>query len=82
MRAQLILNELNRVVRLVELLSKRFEDARGRARIEVSTDSSGLDPGEAKIGSLSASILVQLEADLKRRLQAVAKDAMAILRSG
>ena len=82
MRAQLILNELNRVVRLVELLSNRFEDARGRARIEVSTDSSGLDPGEAKIGSLSASILVQLEADLKRRLQAVAKDAMAILRSG
>lgn len=82
MRAQLILSELNRVVRLMELLSKRFEEARARAGIEVSTDSSGLDARGIKIGRLSASILVQLEADLKQRLQAVAKDTMAILRIG
>ncbi|MCJ1263558.1 hypothetical protein MMC22_003428 [Lobaria immixta] len=82
MRAQLILSELNRVVRLVELLSKRFKEARARAGVDVSTHNSGFDAGGIKIGRLSASILVQLEADMKQRLQAVAKDTMAILRSG
>lgn len=82
MRAQLILSELNRVVRFVELLSKRFEEARARAVIDASTDNSGLVAGGTKIGCLSASILVQLEADIKDRLQTVAKDTMAILRRG
>lgn len=82
MRAQLILSELSRVVRFVELLSSRFEEARARAEIDISTDNSGLDAGGIKVGRLSASILVQLEADIKQRLQAVAKSTMAILRSG
>ncbi|MCJ1470523.1 hypothetical protein MMC07_009169 [Pseudocyphellaria aurata] len=82
-RAQLILSELKGVVRFVELLSKRFEEARARAGgSNVPTDSSGLDTGGRKIGRLSASILVQLEADIKQRLEAVAKYPMAILRNG
>lgn len=82
-RAKLILSELNGVVRFVGLLSKRFEEARARAGgSNVSTGSSGLDTGGRKIGRLSASILVQLEADIKQRLEAVAKFTMAISRNG
>lgn len=81
MRAQLIFNELDRVVRFVDLLLNRFEEARSRTGIDVLTDNSALDAGGTKIGRLSASILVQLEADITQRLQAVA-NTMAILRNG
>ena len=78
MRAQLILSELHRVVRSVELLSKRFERTRLRSSMPMS-------PGEehtmARSDWISASIFVQLEADLRKRLQAVTKDTMTILRS-
>lgn len=80
MRAQLILNELNCVGRFVKLLSQRFKEARAQAEINLSTEKSGLDAGGIRIGHLSASILVQLEADIKQRLHAVAKNTMEILR--
>jgi Aflatoxin regulatory protein/Fungal Zn(2)-Cys(6) binuclear cluster domain len=77
MRAQLILSELHRVVRSVELLSKRFERARLRSSMPAT-------PGEehtmARSDWISASIFVQLEADLRKRLQAVTNETMTILR--
>lgn len=77
MRAQLILSELHRVVRSVELLSKRFERARLRSSLP-------LGPGEEAAGTrsdwISASVFVQLEADLRKRLQAVTKETMTVLR--
>lgn len=79
MRAQLILNELNCVGGFVKHLSQRFKEARAQAEINLSTEKSGLDAGGIRIGHLSGSILVQLEADIKQRLHAVAKNTMEIL---
>ncbi|KAI9878039.1 MAG: hypothetical protein M1830_002090 [Pleopsidium flavum] len=80
MRAQLILSELHRVVRLVELLSKRFEEA--RLRTDVSMGGSGVEGMGTKTDWISASIFVRLEADLRKRLRALTKETMAILRGG
>ena len=77
MRAQLILSELHRVVRSVELLSKRFE----RARLRSSMPGSPSEDNMARSDWISASIFVQLEADLRKRLQAITKETMSILRS-
>lgn len=77
MRAQLVLSELHRVQRLVELLSKRLESARERSDDTASVNSTGVCEE-----TISASIFVQLEADLRRRLLAVSREAMEILREG
>ncbi len=92
MRAQLILSEFHRVVRLVELLSKRFEEARACADTEVALGlgdhyhdggGGGGAGGPFKAdGWISASVFVQLKADLRKRLQTVAKETMSILRNG
>ncbi|EPE29995.1 Zn2/Cys6 DNA-binding protein [Glarea lozoyensis ATCC 20868] len=75
MRAQLILGEIHRVVRLVELLSQRFQEAR------MTSNRVGNDEDEAGEGNwISASVFVQLEADLRQRLRVVVKDTMAVLR--
>jgi hypothetical protein len=75
MRAQLILGEIHRVVRLVELLSQRFQEAR------VTSNRVGNDEDEVGEGNwISASVFVQLEADLRQRLRVVVKDTMAVLR--
>ncbi len=73
MRAQLILSELHRVVRLVELLSKRFEEARLRTEDKGTNTHNSHD-------WISASTFVRLEADLRTRLRAVTKETIAILR--
>lgn len=79
MRAQLVLSELHRVVRLVEQLSKRFQEA--RARINMAASSSGAEDAATKGHWLSASVFVMLDADLRKRLQSLTKEMMAILRS-
>ena len=78
MRAQLILSELHRVVRLVELLSKSFEKA--RSRTDVLVDGSRMEDMGTKNDWISASVFVQLEADLRKRLNAVTKETMTLLR--
>jgi hypothetical protein len=77
MRAQLVLSELHRVQRLVELLSKRLENVRQRTDATSGTESTGIFED-----TISASIFVQLEADLRRRLLAVSKETMDILGRG
>jgi hypothetical protein len=77
MCAQLVLSELHRVQRLVELLSKRLESARGR-----SDDTAGINSNDMCEETISAPIFVQLEADLRRRLLAVSRETMEILREG
>lgn len=78
MRAQLILSELHRVVRSVELLSKRFERTRLRPSMPGSPEG---EQTMARSEWISASIFVQLEADLRKRLQTVTKETITILRS-
>lgn len=77
MRAQLVLSELHRVQRLVELLSKRLERVRQRSESTTSVHST-----TSYEDTISASIFVQLEADLRRRLLTVSRETMEILREG
>ncbi|KAK4987109.1 hypothetical protein LTR66_007681 [Elasticomyces elasticus] len=85
MRAQLVLSELHRVQRLVELLSKRLEGVRSRLDAMYRPNSSRADgPGNMNeaMSPMSASIFVQLEADLRKRLRAVSRETMNILHKG
>ncbi|KAL9634594.1 MAG: hypothetical protein Q9164_004000 [Protoblastenia rupestris] len=77
-RAQLVLGELHRVVRLVEMLSKRLEEVRQNADVPMS--GSNGDHGGGKGDCISASVFTQLETDLRNHLRAVTKDTMTILR--
>jgi hypothetical protein len=70
MRAQLVLSELHRVVRLVEQLVRRFGEVGG----------VGSDGGSASARALSAAMCVELEAFLRNRVRAVTKQSMDILR--
>ena len=77
MRAQLVLSELHRVQRVVELMSRRLEAMRQRSESTISPHDT--DPCEENV---SASVFSQLEADLRRRLLTVSRDMMEILREG
>jgi Aflatoxin regulatory protein len=88
MAAQLVLSELHRVQRLVNLLSKRLETIRLRNAC-LSRTSSGsssvADSGDVQImekraSPLSAPTFHQLEADLRKRLRTVSSDTIDILR--
>lgn len=79
-KAQLVLGELHRVVRLVEMLSKRFEEYRRNTDVSMG-GSDDHDRGGGKEECISTSVFVQLEADLRKHLRAVTKDTMTILRS-
>ncbi|KAL8826602.1 MAG: hypothetical protein Q9191_003697 [Dirinaria sp. TL-2023a] len=79
-RAQLVLGELHRVVRLVDMLSKRFEEYRRNTDVSMG-GSDDHDSGGGKRDCISTSVFVQLEADLRKHLRAVTKDTMTILRS-
>ncbi|KAI9744717.1 MAG: hypothetical protein M1818_001642 [Claussenomyces sp. TS43310] len=79
-QAQLILSELHRVVKLVDLLSKRFEDA--RSRVDLPMGDTGPEGVTAACNWISASVFLQLEVDLRKRLRDVTKDLMALLRGG
>ncbi|KAL9035831.1 MAG: hypothetical protein Q9214_006412 [Letrouitia sp. 1 TL-2023] len=82
MRAQLILSELHRVVRFLERLSKRFEEAVAhKSGGDVSMGGCSMD-GMHGSGFMSASVFTQLKNDLKERLQVVAKETMGILKGG
>jgi hypothetical protein len=64
-RAQLVLGELHRAVQLVEVLSGRC----GLGEVDVSGNED----------CISGFVFAQLAADLRKRLQAVIKDTMAII---
>ena len=72
MVAQLILSGLNRVQRLVNLLSQRLRShgMRNRATsgLNGATDGQHVFPGGGYPSPFSATMLVQLEADLRKRL--------------
>ena len=88
MAAQLVLSELHRVQRLVNLLSKRLESIRlrnGSLSSPSSASSCCADSGDAlgietRASSLSASTFDQLEADLRKRLRTVSSETIDILR--
>ncbi|EME38895.1 AflR regulatory protein-like protein [Dothistroma septosporum NZE10] len=91
MAAQLVLSELHRVQRLVNLLSQRLEGVRLRNHVASSGSSSSLESiGEdsvvgvslsATAGSpLSSPTFDQLEADLRKRLRAVSFETIDVLR--
>jgi len=64
-RAQLVLGELHRAVRLVEVLSERC----GIGEVELSGNED----------CISGFVFAQLAADLRKRLQSVIKDTMAAI---
>lgn len=92
MAAQLVLSELHRVQRLVQLLSNRFESIRHRRAMKSSAAASG--PTDATVGTanhasllssaapLSAPTFDQLEADLRVRMRAVSLETIELLRRG
>jgi Aflatoxin regulatory protein len=88
MAAQLVLSELHRVQRLVNLLSKRLEDIRlrnGGLSGSSSGSSSVADSGDVQVvrmgtSPLSGPTFYQLEADLRKRLRAVSSETIDILR--
>ena len=77
MRAQLVLSELHRVQRFLEALSKRLQNLRQSTDITRKHESAGTSEE-----TISASVFVQLEADLRRKLTRVSKEAMDILKEG
>ena len=91
-RAQLVLGELHRVVRIVDTLSKRIREGPGRRGSSSSGSSSQSSDGKgSEVGGgglqggpggydISASCFAQLENDLRKHLKAVTNDTMAILR--
>ncbi|TAQ84670.1 hypothetical protein B7494_g7014 [Chlorociboria aeruginascens] len=76
MRAQLVLSELHRVVRLVEQLAKRFNEAGQGSRCEAGM----MDAKRLKDDIVASSIGSELEAFLRNRVRAVTKETMDILR--
>ena len=92
-RAQLVLGELHRVVRIVDTISKRMRECRSRRGSDSSTSLNkggfgkgfdfGVDGTQGGPGGcdISASCFTQLEDDLRKNLRAVTNDTMAILRS-
>ncbi|KAL8740305.1 MAG: hypothetical protein Q9190_006980 [Brigantiaea leucoxantha] len=81
MRAQLILSELHRVVRFLERLSCRYEEAIAQRGADISMSGCG-SAEKSSSGAMSSSVFTQLRSDLKDRLQGVAKETMTILRGG
>ena len=91
MAAQLVLSELHRVQRLVNLLSQRLESVRLRNHVASSGSSSSLDSiaEDSVVGvslsstagsPLSSPTFDQLEADLRKRLRAVSFETIDVLR--
>ncbi|KAK4609271.1 Dothistromin biosynthesis regulatory protein aflR [Fulvia fulva] len=92
MAAQLVLSELHRVQRLINLLSQRLESVRLRNHVASSGSSASLESiGEDSVvggvslsstaGSpLSSPTFDQLEADLRKRLRAVSFETIDVLR--
>lgn len=72
MRAHLVLSELHRIQRFLEVLSKRLKHPR------TATDQRP-DGTTTPVSTISASIFVQFEADLRRRLLNVSGQAMELL---
>jgi hypothetical protein len=88
--AQLVLSELHRVQRLINLLSKRLEVIRLRngdssnssSGSKASSVSGSSDPTSLpkRASTLSGSTFSQLETDLRKRLRSVSSDTLDILR--
>lgn len=86
MAAQLVLSELHRVQRLINLLSKRLK-GHGTCNGAVVTSNTAADgqdtlsDGESTL-PFSATMLDQLEADLRKRLRALSSEIVDMLRRG
>ena len=87
MAAQLILSELHRVQRLVNLLSQRLK-GHGKRNGETGTPGSAdndqdrvVSDGQ-RIPPFSSPMLDQLEADLRKRLRALSLEIVGMLRRG
>lgn len=83
MAAQLVLSELHRAQRLVNLLSSRLKEHKTHS----GTRNGATDGGNALVdgelsGPFSTSILEQLEADLRKRLRALSLEIVEMLRQG
>ncbi|PTU18985.1 hypothetical protein P175DRAFT_0402688, partial [Aspergillus ochraceoroseus IBT 24754] len=89
MAAQLVLSELHRVQRLVNVLSARLESIRQRTCLSsnsISSSNSKTDLGDISLhGGMRASpfsgpTFSQLEEDLRKRLRAISSETIEILR--
>jgi hypothetical protein len=88
MAAQLVLSELHRVQRLVNVISQRLESIRfhhSGVASSSAASSSEADSGdtqllEARVSPLSVPTFYQLEADLRKRLRTVSSETIDILR--
>lgn len=79
MAAQLILSELHRVQRLVNLLSQRLK---GQALANSAADGKDAPSDGESTSPFSAIMLDQLEADLRKRLRALSLEIVDMLRRG
>ena len=79
MAAQLILSELHRVQRLVNLLSQRLK---GQAMANSAADGKDTPSDGESTSPFSAVMLDQLEADLRKRLRALSLEIVDMLRRG
>lgn len=86
MAAQLVLGELHRVQQLINLLSQRLK-GHGVHNVGVDTPNSAADgqdplPEGENTSPFSATMLDQLEADLRKRLRALSLEIINMLRRG
>ena len=86
MAAQLVLSKLDRVQRLVNLLTQRLKGhgtRNGTVHTPKSVTGGQETPlGESGASTFSAIMLDQFEADLRKRLRAVSSDIVDLLRRG
>lgn len=86
MAAQLVLGELHRVQQLINLLSQRLK-GHGVRNVVVDTPNSAADgqdplPEGENTSPFSATMLDQLEADLRKRLRTLSLEIINMLRRG
>ena len=83
MAAQLVLSKLHSVQRLVNLLSERLRGHGLRSGMATSvTNSQDTQVGAESTSPFSASMLDQLEADLRKRLRTLSLEIVDMLRRG
>ena len=84
MAAQLVLSKLHRVQQLVNLLSQQLKGHRMRNEtadtINNAADGNDTLPDREKTSPFSATMLDQLETDLRKRLRALSLDIVDMLR--
>lgn len=81
MSAQLVLNELHRVRYLINKLSLKLKIKASKSRGGGAETSESMDSDNGMMLPLSAVMYIQFDADLKRRLKALSREMIDLLRT-